>query len=275
VSYQQPGWGPPPQAPRPRGMPTPVLIAVSVGIATATIVACVAFLSWGGRNVQRNAAATPIAAVAIPAAAPPVSARACDPRVAVDGRIRDRWRAAEYVGRAIGLLRIVNAGGRVDVLGWDATDSELGPPCYATFAYDLNGSRRTARFKFWPQPTPRLAPFNSEAADMVDLVDTTVPFAGGGPPTRDQLGAAMMLRVTSGMNAEDAYLSPSDNGVIVIRRQHCVVENVDFRVAPDIVRLFRHAHITRVQCEADAAWAFDVPPRGTPPPPYLLTAPPR
>lgn len=194
---------------------------------------------------------------------------ACDPHVALQATLRERAQGAAYVGRAIRILEVMNTPGAIHIVGWAAESSEEGPPCFATFTYELHGVRRTARFKFWPRAPARLATTSGEAEDMADLVDLSG--ASGPAPTQEQLRAATMLRLANGNYAEDAYVDPADPEVLVVRRQHCVAGNVDYspRAVQPLLRMLRQAHIRRIRCNADAPWTFDIPRRGRAAPPYL------
>lgn len=204
-------------------------------------------------------------------AAPP----ACDPQVAMRATLRGRATGLEYARRTLRLLEAFNTPGAIEALGWAAEPSDQGPPCFATFAYNLNGNRHTVRFKFWPDDPPRLATTGADADSFADAADLT-GLNGTWMPTRQQLELATMWRLAGGNVAEDTYLNPNVQGEILTRRRHCVQENVDLTVdspaARQFVRLFRESRITRFRCVADHPWTLDVPRRGHLQPPYLYPA---
>lgn len=205
--------------------------------------------------------------------APTVEDAACDPHLAPAAMLRERGTGAGVAGRAIRMLEIFNGlpQDSIHVLGWHAEDSDEGPPCYATFAYEMRGVRHTARFKFWPRAPARLATANAEAGNMADMIELLG--VNGVSHSQEQLDVASLIRVGSGMIAEDAYMSPRDAGELLIRRQHCVAGNVDYSGresgARAIVRAMRRARITRVRCVADNPWTADISPHGTLAPPYI------
>lgn len=234
------------------------------------------------RNTQRAPSVAPPVAQVIPAALtpsparPPIEDAVCDAHGAPGAMLRERGTGAQIAGRAIRLLEILNGlpQDSIHVLGWSAEDSAEGPPCYATFAYEMRGVRHTARFKFWPRAPSRLATANGDAEGMADAVELLA--VNGVAHSQVQLTLASAMRVTSGFLAEDVYMSPRSEGEMIIRRPHCVDGNVDFsgtdRGARVMVRALRRAHITRVRCVADNPWVADIPPRGALPPPYLAEA---
>lgn len=199
----------------------------------------------------------------------------CDAQVATRAMLRNRATGAQYAGRAIRILEAVNSPGAIEILGWAAMPSDEGPPCFATFAYDLHGNRHTARFKFWPDDPPRLATKGQEADSFADLVDMTA-LNGTWSPTQLQMELATMWRLGGGNQAEDTFVNPVVEGEILTRRRHCVEENVDFSVnttgVRNWVRLLRRGRITRFRCLADRPWAIDIPRRGRVRPPYLFAA---
>jgi hypothetical protein len=207
------------------------------------------------------------------APAPAVEAASCDAHLAPDAILRDRGTGAQIVGRAIRLLEIFNnlPENSIHVLGWATEESDEGPPCYATFAWEMRGARHTARFKFWPRQPARLATFNAEAGDMADSVDMLG--VGGVAHTQAQIAIAGLMRLGSGFLAEDVYMNPQSETELLVRRPHCVPGNVDFsgseRGVRTMARAMRRAGITRVRCIADNPWVSDIPPRGRIQPPYL------
>ena len=158
----------------------------------------------------------------------------------------------------------------IHVIGWAAENSESGPPCYATFAWETQGIRHTARFKFWPRSPARLATANDEANDMANAVNM-IGINGALVPLVPQLNVAASMRFTSGNYSEDVYVNPRVEGELLTRRNHCIAANVDISTpeSSGIVRLLRSAGITRYRCVSDNPWAINIPQRGRIAPPYL------
>lgn len=274
-------WGQPPAPPPPpkksrSALDRLLIVAMCILGGIVTIGAVGAFVAFA-RGTASNSGAQSFARAGasqpphLPGALPDVAiipATTCDARIAMHARLRERSDGIDYATRALRLLEIMG-GVRVNFLGWAAESADEGPPCLASFAYEAQGVRHTVRFRFWPDDPPRLATANSDATEIADSLEAEGLL---GPsfvrPTQEQLGIATLNRIASGINAEDVYMHPTERGVLVIRREHCVAGNVDMR-GGTLPRTYRAARITRVECHADENWAIDIPPRGPIPDPHL------
>lgn len=252
------------------------VVAVAAGLAlvlVAALLGTVALRKGPPPQAIATASTHTLRSPAAPQPAiPPVEDAPCDVHVATTAMLRERGTGAQTMGRAIRILEILNGlpEGGIAILGWAAEESDAGPPCYATFTYEQRGVRETARFKFWPRQPARLATANAVASDLTDALE--VAGIGGVTTTQTQATVATMLRLAGGFNNEDVYMSPRTEGELLVRRQHCVSENVDLSTpaARSLVRIMRRARITRYRCVADNPWTTDITPRGRIAPPYLL-----
>lgn len=254
---------------------TAIAVVAATGAAVIAGGACLV-----GRMSGRAAPPVAVAPAAPRSAGAParVAEPACDAREAMRARLRDRATGLEYVTVGMQVLRIANAGvgGIVEAAGWAASTSENGPPCRATFTYELNGMRRAVEFSYWPGPPARLATANQQAHDLADLADASMHMgrvATRVVPRAEQLEVATAMRIASAATAEDVYVDPDAADTLVVRRRHCVAGNVAFN-APPVVRVLRAARVRRVRCLADANWTIDIPPRGRVGEPYLPGAEP-
>ena len=194
----------------------------------------------------------------------------CSVQQAQQAKLHDRASGLEYVQMSMVILETLNSPGAIRILGWSAEPSDSGPPCNASFVYELNGSRRTVLFKYWPGVLPRLAPANQQAFEVAKIGD----LAGIGhttAPTDGQVDLAEILRIAHQDRAEDIYVDPTMPLTITVRRQHCVSGNVDLS-APEsrsVIQLFRRNGIRRFRCSSDSNWTLDIPPRGAIGEPYI------
>lgn len=254
-------------------------VAASAGATLAIVGIAIAY----GLGRQSAASVTPtvvqqqVAPAAIPLSsiiAPPVQ---CTNDGAQQATMRGRATALRYVTFVLNFLQMANGAGSIRIVGWDTRPSNNGPPCLASFTYELNGMRREMLFNYWPGAPAHIASANQQADDAADIGDGLL--LGGAINTRlltaDQIQFATILRALWRANIEDVYMSPTEADTLVVERPHCVAANVDFRVGSnEMIRLARRNRIRHVRCVADSAWAFDIPPRGAVPDPYLPGAQP-
>lgn len=203
-----------------------------------------------------------------PVVAPP--AARCDARQVPAARLRQRGTAAECMGRAIAVLRASVGEGNYRILGWSVEESNDGPPCWATFAYDERNMRRSMRFAFFPGPPALIATANTDTDAAGDLCDMLMHGGATTSPTEAQLATASLIRLAGQRFNIDAFIDPIEPNTLTIMRASCQPSVIDIAANENLVRMMRRTNIRRYKCVGDTTWVVDVPPRGRVGEPQLI-----
>lgn len=245
----------------------------AIGIGCMSSICLFGMFSWilGARDEQQRIVAQQRAPEAPQTVSPPPpSAPRCDARQVPAARLRQRGTAAECMGRAIAVLRASVGEGNYRILGWSAEESNDGPPCWATFAYDERNMRRSMRFAFFPGPPAYVATADEDTDAVGDLCDTLMHGGATVSPTPAQLETASLVRLGGRRFNIDAFVDPREANTITVLRAHCEARMIAIGDNPTLLRTMRNSGIRRYKCIGDTTWVLDIPPRGRVGDPQLI-----